>query len=268
MLNVTGTFQNSYIIIPTNLNTNYVFTATYQGRMTVANFNGSSTIVGVDNYSSFSQQTLAFNSGTNNQVYIYFTSGTSSNGQLMLSKPMLSLGSIPAPYSKKTGDRMVMPTPKKNMLPQPDATLYNQIGTSAVNNTVQNGALAVLSYTSRDYGKGISVNVSPNKPYTFSTFLDKNGNTVNGYIEIGYTQTSHEMLSATINAGQFSTTFTPAQSTINIRFVALSSSAISNPLLYSNIQLEQGTVRTDYTPYAIQLNKLSQRMDANGKPQL
>jgi hypothetical protein len=151
-------------------------------------------------------------------------------GVYIFKRPMLTLGSIPVPYSKKTGDRMVMPVPKKN--------LFDGVLEDGIVNTFNGDPVPTAGYIrSRNFQA-----VTPNKVYTFSK---------SRYIHF-YTVNKTWISSSALQDETKSTTFTTPSNCYFIKF------HITGTDSTTKVQLEEGTVSKPYEPYAVQVNKKPQ----------
>jgi hypothetical protein len=156
------------------------------------------------------------------------------------------------PYAVQVNKKPMRYVPKKNYMPLLDATRYSEIGTGN-NNTVVNNKLAVTNYSGATAGKGVIVDVIPNKTYTFSAIVEANLEGKKGYITIGYSATGSELLMAIDVVGKYSTLIMPTQNKIYIRFTSVSSIGLGSPVYFSDMQLEEGTTATQYEPYQLVL---------------
>jgi hypothetical protein len=108
VLNATGAYQeNQFDILNVTLGQTYTFAIQHNGLINIRALDGVGNTLYTPNWTS--AQSVSFTVPLNTvKIRFYLSSGTV--GTFTFSKPMLNLGSIPAPYSAKTGDRMVMPT--------------------------------------------------------------------------------------------------------------------------------------------------------------
>lgn len=107
-ITATGTYNNYRYTMEVMPNTEYVFSSEHNGQSLISgNITGTDAFAGVWS----STQTKTFNSGNRSTVYLFFSSGTLGAGTYTFKKPMLNLGTIPAPYEKKRGERMTFPVP-------------------------------------------------------------------------------------------------------------------------------------------------------------
>jgi len=155
-----------------------------------------------------------------------FKASNDTTGKFTFKKPMLNLGTIPAPYSKKTGERMVMPTPKKNLLTLSKFTLTSPITTNVKNDETVNLTI------------GKTYSVSAILPIGVVTQIRKTDNTVYGSSLMGDGTKKSMLFVATESSATVRTFTNGVVGTFNI----------------DELQLEEGTVATAYEPYAVQLN--------------
>jgi hypothetical protein len=156
-------------------------------------------------------------------------------GQFTFKRPMLNLGSIPAPYSKKTDPnaKMVMPVPKKN--------LFNKAAAIMDGNRINEST--GLTYPNDGNGEG-HTDYIPIKPYTSYVFSGV-GN--HAYIPWSIYDSNKNRLIG--YGGDSNSRVIP--NTYNAAFIRFS---LFNDNL-STLQIEEGTTATPFTPYAVQVNK-------------
>jgi hypothetical protein len=151
-------------------------------------------------------------------------------------KMMLNLGTTSLPYSPKTGEKMVMPTAKKNLFDGVLQAGYYISGTGSI--LVDANSL----YSPNKYS------VKPNTTYSVSNSL--------GYTHllIAEYDVSGQFISRPSYYGLGAKQFTTSSNTYFIKFCYFQDGVdITN-----KIQLEQG-LSTLYTPYAVQVNKKPQK---------
>jgi hypothetical protein len=145
-------------------------------------------------------------------------------------RPMLNVGLSPVPYSRKTGDRMVLPTPKKN--------LFNKLTASADGFRVDAGTGTVLTSSGNSYSDWITI--KPNTRYTASN------------LNILGDATGHHCAFYDVNktyiSGVVSSSLTSPSNAVYLRISFTTS-------LKDLVQLEEGNTATSYEPYNVQLNK-------------
>jgi hypothetical protein len=153
---------------------------------------------------------------------------------------MLNLGSTPTSYSRKTGDKMVLPQPKKNW----------------IDTVEQGGSISDLSdttATNRVRSKS-TFSISPNKSYTISAQEN------NRQVFIWYQKLDGSYSGTGVNGGWNNMPITFSLPDVKKIRLVFRKSDDSN-IIPNEItpQLEEGTTATPYSPYAIQLNKKPQR---------
>jgi hypothetical protein len=236
VLNATADYQTSYLYIP--VLPNQTFTVSYGGNMECA-------VDAQDVNKGQISQVLAWGlSGRSftvpaNTYFLKFWFGNKyERGTLTVNKPMLNMGSIPPPYSKKTGDRMVMPTAKKNLLNLMDL----ESGSFSVTGAPITHATA---YRTKNF-----IAVKPNATCTFSK-LDTSIKwwTIHAFKSDGTWKS--QLLDTQSNSG--SVMIPSDVSFIKMKFD--DGLAIVN----AQPQLEQNTVATAYEPYNVQVNKKPQK---------
>jgi hypothetical protein len=147
----------------------------------------------------------------------------SAAGTFIFKRPMLNLGSIPAPYEKKHGERMVMPVVKKN--------LFN--GTFDMGYLILNTNDLYAPSQGQRATKWIAC-----KPNTFYVvnggdrqtwqFRDGSGNRIIG-------------VDAQV-----------AKTPSNAAFMRVYYSSNGS---HANVQIEEGAIATPYEPYTVQMNE-------------
>jgi hypothetical protein len=234
-LNATGNYQESNEII--NVTQNTIMTLAISEfidgqRVFVDGVQSGNTIV-----SSASFNIVSFNTGINDKLKIRFTN--SKLGKFTFKKPMLNLGSIPAPYEPKRGERMVLPVAKKNLWEKEKLSYgidaVSGFGNSGVWNNKDlniplNGAIA--NTISLPIGKYI-LSFTTQKDSGMKLLIDSN-----------------LYLITAVKGKRYSYIIDNFNIALKIGFGVYTSDQ-----LITNIQLEEGTVATPYEPYAVQLNK-------------
>jgi hypothetical protein len=153
-------------------------------------------------------------------------------------KLIFNLGITPAPYEKKRGERMVLPTVKKNLFSFSSSLKGVGANNGAWHNPV-NGVNLLGNIT-----LGYPVDLQKDKPYTIS------GKLVEGE--------DYQLLNATASIILSSTnkTIIPVKDeTFYLRVKV----GVGLAFQLENFQLEQGTTATPYEPYAVQVNKKPKR---------
>lgn len=236
-LNATESFIPIQLNIPNIIpNTEYSFSSGIVGNGYIYYaFRDSSDIqIGTTTSLSDGVETGSFKTPPNTKSMRFYFSNRRT-GKFTFKRPMLNLGTTPAPYEKKKGERMVMPNVKGNLF---DGRLVRSAYLST------SGALT--SY-SGDIASSEFVPLEPNKTYTLSTKENYGIRSINLY---AYNQTQVRR----VLGGENKLTFTTAPNEIFIRF---DFNGINN--LEVNAMLNEGTTPQPYTPYAVQVNKKPKR---------
>jgi hypothetical protein len=222
VLNATASYQYSYLLINVTPNTNYSFSVEHNANIGVYTSDGSQAIV-----STTPSKTVNFNSGTNAIIRLYLNNGSLGAGQFTFKRPMLNLGTSSVPYSRKTGDRMMLPTPKKN--------LFNKSTITTGKYIFSGGGTLVDSASGNTASDWIVC--KPNVMYS-GTNLQTGGTAGTAF----YTS------SGSFISGVQTQQFTTPNNAYLMRTTVHSS-------LLDVAQLEEGSTATSYEPFNVQLNK-------------
>jgi hypothetical protein len=168
-------------------------------------------------------------------------------------RPMLNLGTSPVPYSRKTGDRMMLPTAKKNMVNFFDSVNVGQA--TGITNTIinSNSLRAVYNSTSIAYRATYFVaNVRPNTIYNLSCVYD---NTVNTGFDVK-TLANVYVGGGTLSGNKMTCQFDSGSNTqVKLNFYCVYDTAsTTGSLTISDVQLEEGSA-TSFEPFKVQINK-------------
>jgi hypothetical protein len=117
VLNANGTFQSSYDVFDVLPNADYTHS------INIVTGNGYSDINWLDSSGAVISATNKLNTlGQSSQVVrtpsnavkakLYITNSVNASGTFTFKRPMLNLGSTAVPYSRKTGDKMLLPVAK------------------------------------------------------------------------------------------------------------------------------------------------------------
>jgi hypothetical protein len=174
-----------------------------------------------------------------------------ANQTVRIKNPMLHLGTVPVPYNPKTGDQMVMPIAKKNLI---------NIGGSFVNR----------SFTGVGAKWNVGGSASTRIMSDFLTPIKSNTSYILSGIPSGYAVALHQTDSSgtnIIDSGWLVSnyTFTAASNaSYVVIYVRLNPDASGilpgDALKLVNLQLEQGTIQTTFSPYKFQAGKLPQKL--------
>jgi hypothetical protein len=254
-----GTWKGLTLDIPVIPNTKYVFSGSFLSSVNNGlnfrvdsldnNKSFSSTLVNGGYSQSAIQQGVSF---TSSNSYIRIFLQTPSIEDLTFSNLILNLGSIPAPYEPKRGDKMVLPTSKnKNLF---DGSLeygrYLTSGSGAKDNVPTTGIRSVNKFP-----------IQPNTTYCLSSY-DLVFSGTNDVWVVFYDSTGNNALGF---AQAHNISFTTPSNCYFITFYVPNVSQVAVSLTY-HFQLEQGTTATSfspYTPYAVQLNPKPKRAIAS-----
>jgi hypothetical protein len=271
VLNATGAYQTNSLKIPVIPNQNYVLSVDHTSNTAgIWNSDMSATIT---NYQA--GNVITFNSGSNSFVNVVLGSGPNSGVvSYTFKRPMLNLGSIPAPYEKKRGDKMVMPVAKKNLFPVSDvkradcptisATVTDVSGINGFVNGLRfpNNTSTIYAYQTFSYTLG--------KTYVYSVFvkmddgsapkvgLGSDGTTDLSIVIAGNQLPSNSSYLPTVDMGNgvyrvsgFLLVNAIPNSTVGaIKYNTQSTKGFT----ISGWQFEEGTTPSVFTPYAVQVN--------------
>lgn len=123
-------------------------------------------------------------------------------------------------------------------------------GISTYDNVWENGKLAVRNGSNNVHGRGLEVKVVPNRSYTFSFKFQKSALGTLGWVLIGYSGTTGEILSRNnLESGNHVFTFMPIKDTIFIKFIRHGPTSQNDPVYFWDMQLELGSIATSYDSY-------------------
>jgi hypothetical protein len=232
-LNATGNYQNSTISIPVK-NGEHTLNFVKDSNCRFMLYKGIGVGGTLVNANYGTTHSFTVDSSYNGYITISIDNGGYGVGTFTFKKPMLNLGSTPTPYEKKRGERMVLPTVKKNLLPN----IWEQGSIDAVNtNTSATNRLRLRVNLKKSNTHYLTI------PNGFKMYLRYfNVNTLQG-------ETGWLTASGAIN---------PNGDVTSILLAKADDSTIT-PTDVPNVQLEQGTTPTPYEPYAVQVNKKPKR---------
>jgi hypothetical protein len=268
VLNATGLAQTSVLNIPILPNQTYTFKMDNfptDGKVRIWNKDSSNASISIAN--DYTGGTVTFTTPSNAKFLDFNIYNNVATGQFTFKRPMLNLGSIAAPYSKKTDPnaKMVMPVPKKNMIP-------NHNFSSGLTGWTTSG-VQVTSDNTKAILTANTTNV-----YMYKKFDVKTGQvlSVSADVEtVGITGGTATFKVQWFNGVTFvssvtvpSLTSTNPRTTIKCENLVVPSgvniihlecqinpSVTSGTMIAYQIQLEESTYATPYTPYAVQVNK-------------
>jgi hypothetical protein len=250
VLNATGGYQASTLLVPVLANQPIVFSGYRKGRYVIYELDGSGATLNVPHNDASDQDgtlTKNFTTGSSTKTLKIEVSSTTI-GQFTFKRPMLNLGVTALSYSRKTGDRMVLPSTKgKNLF---DYKSYCNALTSSGNygNAVSIVEPYGFKIVDRNNVSTLNFNLKPNTNYTIS-YSKSNSDTVRCevYDMLNSGVRYYDSLNIT-DVGKIS--FTTNNSTSHR--IKLHS---TNGVEFYNVQLEEGSTVTSYEPYNVQLNK-------------
>jgi hypothetical protein len=225
-LNATGDFQNAEITIPCLPFTDYYYSA--EGLS--ADFYTSITNTGMTTVyaNATNSGRLAFKTGAGTTLRFNTYNGGGRRGTFTFKRPMLNLGSTPAPYEKKRGERMVLPTVKKNLF---DGVLESGTLSSGGADVVEGTRVRTKNFIPIKAGK---------------SYVDSNDKLFS-LVRVCFYDANKTFISAT---GDF---LAVPSNAYFVRWTYIGTD------LTAKVQLEQGTTLTTYEPYAVQVNKKPKR---------
>lgn len=255
---------NFYINVTVEPNTVYSVNCDTNGKIGIYNEDASSSI------KSYAVPPFSFNTGDNSGIRVYFGNRDLGAGTFIFKKPTFNKGATPAPYEKKIGERMVMPVfnedgsvqlnpkrkrsvPNKNYIRgEKDGIklLFNEgEGSYSYENVWEDGKLKVMNGSTDVHSRGQYVNVKPNVPYTLSMKALNASDGALARIIIGSSGTASEFTSTYFPVTESPFIFTPTVDRICIRFIRNGLSNQNAPAYFWDIQLEEGSIQTEYEPY-------------------
>jgi hypothetical protein len=259
VLTPTNTFRESKITIPVLSNTPYTISASV--------VDGDGAYIGYRCLDSNSVQINAVNTANNslvntlttpsNCVYLQiFITNRLFTSKCTFKRPMLNIGTTSVPYSRKTGDKMVLPVDKGNGTYQlnkkprkyvPRKNMFNKLTASTDGFRVDAGTGTVLTSSGNSYSDWIAV--KPNTRYTASN------------LNILGDATGHHCAfydaNKTYISGVVSSALTSPSNAVYLRISFTTS-------LKDLVQLEEGSTVTPYEAYALVLPKPRTGLSFNG----
>jgi hypothetical protein len=252
-INFNGTAMNTTLLVNILPNSTYTLRFDGDGKTWVDTLDASQARIN-NKVGNLLAGTFTM-STESNAKYLSITFFGNVNGQppgiFTYKRPMLNLGSTPAPYSRKTGDKMVLPVAKKNLISQ---LFTDSAWVKPANATVIDGYNVTINATVAWESVSLTFPVISGKTYTFSA---------EGFGKIAINKansasSANDVSNIVLNNNRGSITFTADSSYSGTILVRLASTG-SGLFNFSNPQLEEGTSATAYTPYAVQVNDLAKR---------
>lgn len=181
-------------------------------------------------------------------------------GNFIIKRPMLNLGSIPVPYSKKTGDKMVMPTAKKNLIDI--ISVLKRFYTSDFTEDIKNGVYCYkLINHIKIFDQTLCNDFEPNTVYTLKfNVYQQSYNAMNGVgFKLEYTDGTYDTFYGVSDSWNIVKFTSNANKSIKRLTTTYGTGSAITYIEKNSFQLEQGTVATPYATYAVQINKKPQR---------
>lgn len=150
---------------------------------------------------------------------------TPSLDDLAKAKPMLNLGTIPAPYQKKIGERMVLPVAKKNLWHKPNS--YSPLPSTPNGN----------------------VYIKPGKYWLSFKYFSPSNSVIRLWNHVGTVKYIYPTAGV---FGEYNEEITIPEGSNS--FIGIYDYNKTNDVIINDLQLEQGTIATPFEPYQVQLN--------------
>lgn len=254
-LNATGNDQSSTLTI-TGLTPNKDYTLSFSDHNGTIMMWGNQSNTWV--ISGSTSKSIVFNSGVNVSVSVHLTNRYSGAGIFTFKRPQLVLGSQAVPYSKKTGDRMVMPSVVKNLFNSDyyAFTKWTNVSSSIVDLSNGQAKITNLNYATPRAkcvpfkgleGKQITVSidvveVSGNQSYKLSIY---NVTTSNYLVSTTFTGTGRKTITVQL----------PPDSSQCEFWIHPDVVSSANYVVVEKVQFENSTFPTTYAPFAVSANK-------------
>jgi hypothetical protein len=235
--NAVSSNQSNSLKIPCLPNQQYYFKG--EGNFYVASLNSSNGWL-QDHFIDKSEQGFTTHPSASQ---IQINTRNPSAGTFTFKRPMLNLGSTPAPYSKKTGDKMVLPTAKKNLLVGFKSGLW-----SLTNSVANSDTQLQMNATGNSQGSYLLVSVKPNTNY-YVSFARCDGKWAVYNADASINLTAYTNVPGSFNSGN----------NTSLRLYLGNSTLGIGAYIFDSFQLEEGATATPYSPYAVQVNKKPQR---------
>lgn len=185
---------------------------------------------------------------------------TTQLSRVVFKRLMLNLGSIPAPYSKKTGERMVMPVVKKNLFTTQKMSEFTSKGFITVDDTTNQVTINALGHNLAQRFDGLD-----SKTVTFSWKVKKGTATSVGYsahnltLGVDIVPTTRYETRIGNDWTTINFTFTVPTTAKTIYVYPIRDGGSLGTVFLKDFQLEINSVPTAYEPYAVQVNKKPMR---------
>jgi hypothetical protein len=275
-LNATVIYENITCVVPVLPNTTYSYSFSWSGntpgpRIQLLDANGNDVGNPVNGGANNSGNFFATFTTTSTTVNVRIYAQANSVGLVTFKNLMLNLGSTPAPYSRKIGDKMMLPVAKKNLVTTQDTTGTTTSGTVdtwdfknflTLDNQADGSVLVTTSSTA--HGFRYCFNAKSGKTYTFS-FKVKKGTMTNWKYSIYDITNTTDLLTKTdygvnLSSDSYTTvsfTFTSIKDT-KLGVYPLRDSGVLGTVYLKDFQLEEGTA-TVFESYNAQVNKKTKK---------
>jgi hypothetical protein len=243
-LNATGSSQETNLVIDVNGNQSYSFNVLGSGYYFIQSLDANNSLINTIVTKTATGITSSFTTQSNcKKLRIVFYNSSDGVGIFTFKRPMLNLGTTPAPYERKKGERMVLPVVKGN--------LFNANALRSSGYGVHVFADNILTITGVYYTAFV-IDVKPNTNYFLSG--SASGTTIHSNINVwgdsgGSAVIKSHILNTSFNSGSYN----------KIYLAFYSGNANSGTSVFENIMLNEGTTPQPYTPYAVQVNKKPKR---------
>lgn len=249
VINSTGNYHETTLYVPVMPNQTYTVNFEGNGKMfleTVSTygvaFDGGQVIRG-DSYPGVF--TFTITSSVAKYLRLVLTNSNMGIGQFTFKRLMLNVGTIPAPYSKKTGDKMVKPTPKKNLV----LGFKSGAWSLHANAKVVDDETLELNATA-DYQASTLIVPVASKTITLSMGASSSGS----YLQVtGLNSSSFVTGSSSVVFANQSLTVTLPFDAVKIQ-IDLSNNEGAKKYTFSKPMITLGSIIENHEPYKVQLN--------------
>lgn len=237
ILNQTANAQDSYCWIPCLPNTPYVFS--FEGERPYFTTHVAKDGAVSQDFAFTTSPRIFTTSSNATFIRVAFAGLFGATGQFTFKRPMLNLGTIPAPFRKKTGEKMVMPVLKKNLF-----SVVTFFANQAFANMVENVGNYGYKILNQSFDPNFMYDLKPNTNYTVSWKKDNQAQ-----IRLEVSDLSGKYFdSLNITDTGFVTFKTNSSYKHKIKLHAIAGTT------FDFVQYEEGTAATPYEPYAVQVN--------------
>lgn len=268
VLNATSGIQNSYFDIPClpnqTLTLSSIVTGTGTASLDIQELSSLKSFIKDNAVNIINGGNVSVSATTSSNTYFIRVILYSQNsGQYTFKRPMLNLGSTPAPYSRKTGDKMVLPVVKKNLIADNPLNWSTYAGSTivATSDTYLGYPVYKVTLTGNVLSRVFPVLKKTSKPVSSSVYIKRTPNSQYDNIWYGLRQINF----GTVYSGNaFAITdqwqqFITENITVTDDYMCLFYHTDTNrPVTEFYIacpMIEESTSVTSYEPYAVQANK-------------